>query len=206
MARNEDPKPGRWILPIVIIGMIGFTYFFVQTLEASDTTTSTTVSSTPTTVPDASATTAPGTTATSSTVLSGGPDAYIEDVTTKQTEADALAVDLTKANEDWENRATTGVGFTETEQAFTEVLEATQDFAGSVRSMAGPPAGSTEAATQHANMVAAAGEMEAAAVAALDGLRAPDDGSLRRAAVDDFLAAVDQFVAAGDAAIGALEG
>ncbi|HEY5579484.1 MAG TPA: hypothetical protein VIL12_07355 [Acidimicrobiia bacterium] len=204
MARNEDPKPGRWILPIVIIGMIGFTYFFVQTLEASDTTTTTTVSTASTTVPDASSSTAPGTTVTSSAPAEGA-DAYIEEVTTRQTEADTLAVDLTKANEDWENRATTGVGFTETEQAFTEVLEAAQAFAGSVRSMAGPPAGSTEAATQHANLVAAAGEMEAAAVAALDGLRAPDDGSLRRAAVDDFLAAVDQFVAAGDAAIGAVE-
>ena len=36
MAVNPDPKPGRWILPLVILGMIGFTYFFVRELpEAS---------------------------------------------------------------------------------------------------------------------------------------------------------------------------
>ena len=40
MAVNPDPKPGRWILPLVILGMIGFTYFFVRELpEASPDTT-----------------------------------------------------------------------------------------------------------------------------------------------------------------------
>lgn len=51
MALNADPKPGRWILPLVVLGMVAFTYFFVRalpsgseegstdaTVEASDTT------------------------------------------------------------------------------------------------------------------------------------------------------------------------
>ena len=29
MALNADPKPGRWILPLVVLGMVAFTYFFV---------------------------------------------------------------------------------------------------------------------------------------------------------------------------------
>ena len=94
--------------------------------------------------------------------------------------------------------------FSETEAAFTEVLNDTEAFADSVRTMAGPPAGSPGAAEAHANMIAAAGNMETAAVAVLDGLRAPDDGSLRRAAVDDYINAVDDFIAAGDAALDAL--
>ena len=40
MAVNPDPKPGRWILPLVILGMMAFTYFFVRSLpEASPDTT-----------------------------------------------------------------------------------------------------------------------------------------------------------------------
>ncbi len=66
MARNPDPKPGRWILPLIVAGMVAFTFFFLQQLPASDpidddepgtaassstTTSSTVVISTTTTVP-----------------------------------------------------------------------------------------------------------------------------------------------------------
>ncbi|MFQ5966186.1 MAG: hypothetical protein ACE5MI_01095 [Acidimicrobiia bacterium] len=204
MAANEDPKPGRWILPIIIVGMIGFTYFFVQTLEASDSTTPTTVAgATTTTAPVAPPTTQPSAPTTTSPPSSGA-EAYIAEVTTKQTEAEALEVRLVTANQDWEDRATTGVSFSETEAAFSELQADTNAFADSVLNMPGPPAGSPGAAEEHANMIAAAGSMETAAVAVLDGLRAPDDGSLRRAAVDDYINAVDQFLGAGDAAMAAL--
>jgi uncharacterized protein YukE len=33
---NPDPKPGRWILPLIIIGMVGFTYFFVSSLPTPE--------------------------------------------------------------------------------------------------------------------------------------------------------------------------
>src|SRR3970040_1221947 len=59
MAVNPDPKPGRWILPLVILGMVAFTYFFVRSLpEASPDTTL--VSGPTTTVPaDGETTTVP---------------------------------------------------------------------------------------------------------------------------------------------------
>ena len=34
MAINPDPKPGRWILPLVVLGMVAFTYFFVRALPS----------------------------------------------------------------------------------------------------------------------------------------------------------------------------
>lgn len=34
MALNADPKPGRWILPLVVLGMVAFTYFFVRALPS----------------------------------------------------------------------------------------------------------------------------------------------------------------------------
>lgn len=36
MARNPDPKPGRWILPLIVAGMVAFTFFFLQQLPASE--------------------------------------------------------------------------------------------------------------------------------------------------------------------------
>lgn len=33
MTFSTDPKPGRWILPLIILAMVGFTYVFVSSLE-----------------------------------------------------------------------------------------------------------------------------------------------------------------------------
>ena len=37
MAVNPDPKPGRWVLPLVVLGMVALTYFFVQNLPGGGT-------------------------------------------------------------------------------------------------------------------------------------------------------------------------
>ena len=61
MAVNPDPKPGRWILPLVILGMIAFTYFFVSELpEASPDTTLVGQETTTTTLGTATTTEASG--------------------------------------------------------------------------------------------------------------------------------------------------
>ena len=36
MAVNPDPRPGRWLLPLVVLGMVLFTYVFVRTLPGAD--------------------------------------------------------------------------------------------------------------------------------------------------------------------------
>jgi hypothetical protein len=52
MALNPDPKPGRWILPLVVLGMVAFTYFFVRALpEGAEEPSDTTVSASDTTFP-----------------------------------------------------------------------------------------------------------------------------------------------------------
>ena len=35
MTTNYDPKPGRWMLPLVVLAMVAFTYLFVRELPAS---------------------------------------------------------------------------------------------------------------------------------------------------------------------------
>ena len=61
---KEDPKHGRWILPVVVAALIGFTYLFVNALPpaeipvgttttavAAETTTTTVAATTTTTLP-----------------------------------------------------------------------------------------------------------------------------------------------------------
>jgi hypothetical protein len=85
MAVNTDPKPGRWILPLVILAMIGFTYFFVGALPeaAPDTTLAGAV--TTTTLGDSTGTSSPDSDG-------GGP---VDDQTqTYLDELDAINADL----------------------------------------------------------------------------------------------------------------
>ena len=32
MMRNPDPKPGRWVLPLVVLGMVLFTWVWIDRL------------------------------------------------------------------------------------------------------------------------------------------------------------------------------
>lgn len=209
MARNQDPKPGRWILPIIVVGMIGFTYFFVQTLESADAEVSDTTTTTAADVGGPTTTTEPdgsGTTTVPNTTIPAAAEGYITSVLEMQSEADAITAQLIRANDDWENRATSGVSYDETELAFVAVQDASTAFAGAVATMQGPPLGFPDAAEEHSNMVTESGNMATSAAEALAGLRSTDSGELRRAAVDDFLVFSDAFQAAGDAGIAALGG
>jgi hypothetical protein len=79
MAVNPDPKPGRWILPLVVLGMVAFTYFFVRELpEASTETTLVSSPGTTTTVPgtEGSTTTGPG----NGTTLDPETQAYLDEI------------------------------------------------------------------------------------------------------------------------------
>ncbi len=69
MVTNPDPKPGRWILPLVVLGMVAFTYFFVREL--------------PTGVDDP---VIPATTLPSDTTLLGGTDPGDQTGTTDPTD------------------------------------------------------------------------------------------------------------------------
>ena len=40
---KEDPKHGRWILPLVVLALVAFTYTFVNNLPAAETRPTTTV-------------------------------------------------------------------------------------------------------------------------------------------------------------------
>jgi hypothetical protein len=187
MAVNPDPKPGRWILPLVILGMIAFTYFFVRSLpEASPDTTLAAGDTTPTTVGEGGATT---------TSVPGGtgsvPDeaaAYIGELDRINGEFQALNAELVAVNTGFDADPRE-IEFGDAEPRIEAVATSSQALSDQVAALV-PPTGLE--ANQEA--VAAAASLAArAAGEALTGLQSADPGDLRRAAVTAYTGAVTDF-------------
>lgn len=183
---KEDPKHGRWILPLVVAGLIGFTYVFVNALPAADIAASTTTtSSTTTTVVQT----------TTTTTLPAEIRGFLNDVVRFETTATDLLTAAREANDAWENRDETGVTFDQTLVAFEAIAAETRTLADEVAEVTVPdpyvdlwPAA-----------ISSSEDMAVAALAMIDGLRASDDGSARREAVAAYEAAGAEFLAALDA-------
>jgi hypothetical protein len=178
---KTDPKPGRWILPIVIAALIGFTYLFVNALPVADVaaSTSTTTSTTTTTI-------APTTT---STTLPNDILAFLKELDRFEDVAIALQGDLDQVNDDWEDRANTGATLDETEAGFEDVRDRAQELSNQVAATSVPepyPPAWPEA-------IVTAQALPTTAQEVIDGLLAPDDGSLRRQAVEDYASATAAF-------------
>lgn len=124
LVSTNDPKPGRWILPVVIVALIGFTYLFVNALPAADVAASTSTTSSTTT------TLAP--TTTTSTTLPNDILAFLQEVDRFETNAIALQTDLDDVNTDWENREDTGATLDETKAGFEKVRDGAQELSNQV--------------------------------------------------------------------------
>lgn len=198
MTSNYDPKPGRWMLPLVVLAMVAFTYLFVRELPSAASanengeTTETTSSTTSTTGADGETTTTGEVDATS--------QAYLDSLAGFQSTLSNLQTALASANAGWDANPKT-ITFDQAEEAFISVAEGSAALVGEVQA-ATVPAALVEA---HNVVIVAAQQAADAGSQALAGLRAPspDTGEARRAAVNEFDAAVTAFNDAVQAAIAA---
>lgn len=185
MAVNPDPKPGRWILPLVVLGMIAFTFFFIRELpEASPDSTIASVT-TVTSPPDGATTsTAPG------TEPGGDPevDAYLAELDEINTALQLLRTEMVTVNDGFDADPRE-IEYSEAEPRMITIETDTQALADRVAAMT-VPAGFE--ANQQA-MTSAIDSAAAAASEALTGLQGTDPGDLRRAAVVAFTTAADNF-------------
>jgi hypothetical protein len=187
MAVNPDPKPGRWILPLVILGMIAFTYFFVRSLPEASPDTTLAAGTSPTSVPGeegGSTTTGPG---------GGGtvPDeaaAYIGELDRINGEFQALNAELVAVNAAFDADPRE-IEYGDAETRMEAVATAAQALSDQTAALV-PPAGLEP--NQEA-LAAAASLAARAACEALTGLQSADPGDLRRAAVTAFTGAVTDF-------------
>jgi len=195
MARNPDPKPGRWILPLVILGMVFFTWAFVQRLDAPTleddepvSVPTTTLATTPTTLPEET---------TSTTLLAPELQTYIDNLLGDKEALAAVVSEMNAVNADWDDRAETAKTFEETETDLVAVSESALVFSEAVE-LHIPPAGVIGLVDAHQAALDAAGQVAAAAEEVLAGLRSPDTGQRRQAGLVEFRSAAEQFNLAVD--------
>jgi len=160
---------------------------------APDTTTAVILDTTTTAAAPQVDTTAPTTTTTAPDEEFPGPTvlAYLEEIRNIAVATGQVALDMRAANNDWDNRSVTGVTYAETEAALVAVRDQTRQLRDAI-GLVEPP---TEFGlpVEHQTAWEALGEMADAAVEALAGLRSPDTGERRRAALSDFIVAFERF-------------
>ncbi len=193
MVLNPDPRPGRWLLPLVILGMMVFTYVFVQNLPAADgetqdigangveaqTTTTTAVSAT-------TSTTAPA------PVLSPEVQDYLNQVATAETELLAFQAEMADINGRWDAEPRT-LEYADGEALLTELASRMGTWATNLVAVV-PPATLTDA---HGVLTATAQASADSAGDVLTGFTGPDREP-RITALGEFDVAVTAFTAAAD--------
>ncbi len=179
---KQDPKHGRWILPLVIAGLVGLTYSFVNALPPAEVPLGTTI-------PTATSSTLPPETTT--TTLPPEIETFLILLDGYQTTAIEIQATIDATNDAWENKDIT---FSETLAQFTQSRVDAQTLSETVEAT-NPPAVYT---TEWPAAVTAAEALPLGVDAVIAGLQAADDGSLRRSAVGDYAQLTDDFVASLD--------
>jgi hypothetical protein len=192
MARNPDPKPGRWILPLIIVGMVGFTYLFTNSIDTvpevpdneasgSSTTTSTTAETSDQTTPT-----------TQVVTITPEVQAYAAGLDNFDLSMIDLGTRMSAANTAWDDRT---ANYSDTKAVLQTLITDTTTFADEV-AVASPPAGEADLALEHENVVAAAAAAKTAAENVYDGLVNSEGSAARLAALDAFNQAIGDFSAA----------
>ena len=197
-SRNPDPKPGRWILPLIIVGMVGFTYFFVQQLPATqpEETTTTLAAVTTTTLENGDG----ETTTTVGSAIPAEVQAYVDKMAGSQAELAGIEADLLGVNGQ-QDATPRVIEYQDALAQFRDVETRSSVFADGVE-IAAPPAGFEALATIHADLATAAGKIRTAGLNARAGFEGPS-AQPRRDAIAAFQAASVEFSTAYDALVAA---
>lgn len=204
---NPDPRPGRWVLPLVVLGMVVFAYVFVRSLPGAE-------------AGDGDPSAGGGTTTTTATTVAGGtpgdggdggtgettttapnPDldpevaAYLETMAEFESQILDLQTEMATINGQWDAEPRQ-IEFDEALDALRDLSDRVQQWSEQVAAVT-PPTGLEDS---HSTISAIAATLADESVAVVEGLQAPDTGELRRAAVDRFDEAVRAFTAAVDEA------
>ena len=186
---DSDPKPGRLILPLVLIGMIATTYTFINrvatqnNLEIVDSSAiteetiaevveeSTTSTSTTTTIPE-------------ETVQ------YLEEITGEKIQAIELGKKVLETNQRWDDKTTT---YQEAQVEFQKFIDDFADFV-VVFTSPGPPSSNASLSSSHDELTILVNLIYEDTEELLEGLTAPDTGERRSAALDSFNSNLDLFI------------
>ena len=178
---NEDPKPGRLVLPLVLIGMIATTYTFINRVATNNDLEIEPSVEQVIVEPDEEPV-SEDTTTTTSTTLPGEVVAYLEEISSEKIQSIDLATKVLEANDNWDNEDIT---YQEAKDAFANFIEDAQQFVETV-SEPGPPSTFAGLVKSHEELKSLAELIFADTEELLEGLTSSDTGERRSAALDSF--------------------
>ena len=186
---NSDPKPGRLILPLVLIGMIATTYTFInrvttnnnlevinveedidEDIVSEEVVDETTTTSTTTTLPE--------------TVV-----AYLEEIQAEKIQSTELGKKVLETNERWNNKDTS---YQEAQQEFKEFISDAEQFVATVTDP-GPPTSNASLVSNHEELKVLVNLIFEDTKELLEGLTASDTGERRSAALSSFNSNLGSF-------------
>ncbi len=192
MARSTDPRHGIWILPLVIVGMVGTTTVFVNSLNpgtvpdgtgAGGTLVLESTTSTAITLPEE----------TTTTTLEPVAAQYVAQMDTLDAEAVRLVEAGTTINADWDAR---NISFQQALEQLRELRTQTEAFATEVE--VATPTNLPLLEPAHLQAVDWARAMVSAAEAMVVGLQDPNSSEGRQVALTEFQASGAEFSTAVD--------
>ena len=178
---NEDPKPGRLVLPLVLIGMIATTYTFINRVSSNNDLEIQPVTEevVETIVEDS---TPEDTTTTTTTTLPDEVITYLEEISSEKIQSIDLATKVLEANDNWDNESIT---YQEAKDEFAEFIEDAQQFLETVAEP-GPPSTFAGLVKSHEELKSLAELIYADTQELLEGLTSSDTGQQRAAALESF--------------------
>ena len=185
---NEDPKPGRLVLPLVLIGMIATTYTFINRVASNNDLELEPVAQ-EVVEPTVEDTTPEDTTTTTTTTLPDEVVTYLEEISSEKIQSIDLATTVLEANDNWDNELIT---YQEAKDEFAEFIEDAQQFVETVAEP-GPPSTFAGLVKSHEELKSLAELIYADTQELLEGLTSSDTGEQRAAALESFNNNINEF-------------
>ena len=185
---NEDPKPGRLVLPLVLIGMIATTYTFINRVASNNDLELEPVAE-EVVEPTVEDTTPEDTTTTTTTTLPDEVVTYLEEISSEKIQSIDLATRVLEANDNWDNELIT---YQEAKDEFAAFIEDAQQFVETVTEP-GPPSTFAGLVKSHEELKSLVELIYADTQELLEGLTSSDTGEQRAAALESFNNNINEF-------------
>ena len=186
---NPDPKPGRVVLPLVLIGMIATTYTFINRV-ATNNDLDIIAEETPVETIEEEVVVEDTSTTTTVTTLPEDYVQYLEEISAERIQATNLGVDVLEANDKWDEKSVT---YQEAKDEFRAFITTAEQFVITV-SEPGPPNEYANLVTSHEELKTLVNLVYEDTVELLAGLESSDTGERRANALDSFNNNLQQFI------------
>ena len=186
---NSDPKPGRLILPLVLIGMIATTYTFINRVTTNNNLEVINIEENADEDIVSEEVVDETTTTSTTTTLPENVVAYLEEIQAEKIQSTELGKKVLETNERWNNKETS---YQEAQQEFKEFISDAEQFVATVTDP-GPPTSNANLVSNHEELKILVSLMYEDTKELLEGLTASDTGERRSAALSSFNSNLGSF-------------